>query len=64
MGTFQNCVSGNIFEPRETQTNTNNVNNREMEDAFMNFESSAISRDALFMELTTTDLNLRTQLRQ
>ena len=36
----------------------------EMEETFMNFVSATAERDAAFTELTTTDTNLTTQLRQ
>ena len=41
----------------------NNIKNGEMEDAFTNFASEIAARDADFTELTTTNVNLPTQLR-
>ena len=48
----------------EWDGSANNVKYGEMEYAFMNFVLATADQDAAFTELTTTNRNLSTQLRQ
>ena len=43
---------------------SNNIKHGEMEDAFMNFASATAAQDTYFTDMTTTNDNLSTQLRQ
>ena len=42
---------------------SNNIKHGEMEDSFMNFTSVTAAWDAAFTKMTTTNVNLSTQLR-